>query len=164
MIRSLKVVGFLSAAVALLASGCGESTDPVAIDAPLWDPCAAFPDTALEAVGVDPARNTGGDLPDRRCSWVTTNNYILAVEYITKNWGADWKLTAADPTEVTIGPYSGHTYYLKGEGRYLCDIQLKTRSADVVFEVKNSSYKDEDPCAVATRIVTGLVDYLPPVQ
>ncbi|WP_373283422.1 DUF3558 family protein [Nocardia concava] len=151
-------------AIALLSSGCGRSTDSASsAEAPKWDPCTAFPESALQGVGM--TRKAKQDFPGSLCIWSGPSLYELQVEYITKDHNADWKVKAEDPTDTTVGAYTGHIYHVKGNSAaFMCAVQLKTRGSDVVFTVTNSFYKDEDPCAVATRIATALQSYLPPAQ
>ncbi|MFJ4654381.1 DUF3558 family protein [Nocardia sp. NPDC088792] len=144
--------------VALLAGGCEGKTNSTPA-APAWNPCTAFPESALQNAGLDP--KTQDRIPGM-CSWSGSTHYRVDIRYLTKASGANWQLGHTDITSIKISPYAGHTFHdARENSNYLCGLQLETRGADVTFEVTNSLLQDEDPCAVATRIATGLKDYLP---
>lgn len=150
----------VAVAVVLFVGGCSGGTNSTT-SAPKWNPCTAFPDAALQGVGMD--SKPTGSVPDLRCSWAGSTGYRLDVRYMPKASGADWKSGTTDIAPIKINPYAGHTFHdARENSNFLCGLQLETRGADVTFEVTNSLLKDEDTCAVATRIVTGLKDYLPP--
>ncbi|WP_330182745.1 DUF3558 domain-containing protein [Nocardia sp. NBC_01503] len=158
-----RAMTILTAAATLIAlvSGCTRNTDTATPPAPQWDPCTAFPEPAMQSIGMTDKSEEG--TTGMRCSWSGPTGYRMDVWYHTN--GADWKLGAEDITDATIGAYQGHTYHLTTQSHpYFCALQLQTRAANIVFEVTNSLHKDEDPCAVATRAATALEGYLPPVN
>ncbi|WP_306358306.1 MULTISPECIES: DUF3558 family protein [unclassified Nocardia] len=150
-------VAAAAVAVAVLASGCGQNTDPGEA-APEWDPCTAFPESAMQSVGME--RKANGGVPGAVCVW-SGNDYVVSIRYLERD--VDWSLGYQDITPTTVGSYRGNIYHLEGESHpYKCGLQLETRGANVLFEVENTMYREQDPCAVATRIATGLESYLPP--
>ncbi|WP_330182233.1 DUF3558 domain-containing protein [Nocardia sp. NBC_01503] len=150
-------------AVGLFGTGCGRSSDTSTGEAPKWDPCSAFPESAMQDLGLDYKALPGGQTPGMRCTWANTQTgYSVDVQYRTKNQFTDWRTGAEDITDFTAAPYSGHTYHIQGNSHpFMCSAQLKTKNSDVVFQVTNQNYRPDDPCAFATRIATALAKYLP---
>lgn len=149
-------------ATALLVGACGARTSKSG-DAPAWDPCIALPDSAVHDLGLNYKAHT--EFHGQSCAWANLGSgYNLDVHYRTNSQFSDWT-EPEDPSEVTIGSYSGHTYHVKGNSHpFMCALQLETKNANVVFTVTNTNYRDEDPCSFATRAATGLEKYLPPAR
>ncbi|MFJ4654382.1 DUF3558 family protein [Nocardia sp. NPDC088792] len=162
--RFRKATLILAAATstALAASGCRTSATK-SDDAPAWDPCTAFPGSALQELGLDYKAKT--ELHGHTCGWAKLGSgYNVEVTYRTMSRFADWT-GPEDPSKVTVGSYDGHTYHVKGNSHpFMCALQLATKKANVVFTVTNTNYQDEDPCTFASRVANGLEKYLPPAQ
>ncbi|MFI1920560.1 DUF3558 family protein [Nocardia sp. NPDC020380] len=152
----------VTAATALVVSGCG-TRNTTGDAAPPWDPCTAFPESALQDLGMNYKAQT--QLHGQTCGWAKlVTGYNVNIFYRTQTDFSDWS-DPEDPSKVTIGSYDGHVYHLKGNSHpFMCAIQLATKNANVVFTVTNTNYQSEDPCAVATQVANGLEKYLPPAK
>ncbi|MEV0297551.1 DUF3558 family protein [Nocardia sp. NPDC050710] len=144
-----------------MVAGCGPSKTTSG-EAPQWDPCAAFPESAMQQLGFDYKSRVQS--PGRKCAWVnSTTGYAPEVQYQTKARLDDWKSETDALTEVDIGTYAGYRYRFAGvEPRFMCAVRLETENSNVVFNVINQLDGEEDPCIVATHVATALVSYLPP--
>lgn len=117
----------------------------------------------MEDLGFD--YKSSVQAPGRECGWLNTaTGYGPDIRYLTKAAvGEDWRSRAASLSHITIGKYSGYQYRTEGlDPNFVCSIRLETENSSVEFSVVNQNYGSEDPCPIALRVVTDLVDYLPP--
>ncbi|MGS2806122.1 DUF3558 family protein [Nocardia sp. MW-W600-9] len=152
----------LATLLSVLSTGCGLTADSSG-EAPHWDPCAAFPESAMGQLGFD--YKSSAQAPGRECGWLNTKTgYGPDIRYLTKSALDDaWKSEVVSLSEIAIGPYSGYHYRSKGvDPNFVCSVRLKTMNSNVEFSVINQNYGAEDPCPIAIHVATELVGYLPP--
>ncbi|MFI8972786.1 DUF3558 family protein [Nocardia asteroides] len=146
----------------LLLAGCNTNSDSAG-EAPIWDPCDAFPASAMKELGFD--YKSSVQSPGLECGWLNTaTGYGPDIRYLSKGAVDEgWRSKAASLIEITIGQYSGYQYRTEGiDPNFVCSIRLQTENSSVEFSVVNQNYGAEDPCPIVLRVATDLADYLPP--
>ncbi|WP_425301178.1 DUF3558 family protein [Nocardia neocaledoniensis] len=148
--------------LAIALSGCGTKSESSS-DAPAWDPCNAFPQSAMMELGYDYKSSTQS--PGRECGWINTSTgYGPDISYLSNAAIQNgWRTKATSLIDITIGPYTGYQYRSDGVApNFVCNIRLETKNSNVLFTIVNQNYGSEDPCPMAKHVATELAEYLPP--
>lgn len=155
----------LAALFSIVPVGCS-AAETSGGEVPQWDPCSAFPDSAMQQLGLN--YKSSVQTPGKQCAWLNTKtDYGTEVQYSTSEHTDDWRAGIDTPIDTTIGQYTGYRYRSLYQDRsvdpnFICTVRLKTKNSYVVFKVINQMLREEDSCAVATDVATALVNYLPP--
>ncbi|WP_253815884.1 DUF3558 family protein [Nocardia amikacinitolerans] len=142
--RTRVVVAMLAPLLSAVLTGCGPSK-ATSGKAPQWDPCAAFPESAMQQLGFDYKSRVQS--PGIKCAWVnSTTGYAPEVQYQTDSRLDNWKLETDALTKISIGTYAGYRYRFTGvEPQFMCAVLLETENSSVVFKVINQFAGEEDP-------------------
>ncbi|WP_171048243.1 DUF3558 domain-containing protein [Nocardia cyriacigeorgica] len=175
-----------AAAVALLAAGCGSTTEgePTAAgsntasttrnldEIEIFNPCSELSDEALHAAGLDPStKDVLTDPPEgpstwRVCNWKPADRGyrigVFSTSHTIDETRARDDLT--DLKEVVVGPRNGLTYFDSSDTeREICYVAFPAEQG--MFNISASwtrlGKRDLDVCALALERAVDLEPYLP---
>jgi hypothetical protein len=172
-----------AATVAGLAAGChsggsshqASSTTTVTTTKtnPLWNPCAAIPDSLASAAGLQPATKVNHTFYDNEasCRWVGhyDNQYgdTFGVTVL-----ADSQMTLDDIRShygysgfqnVTAAGRTGMQFYQdEGKVPHGCSLAFPVKTGGLVTFLLVGEPQDAPPCDTATKVAATLMPALPP--
>ncbi|WP_280439630.1 DUF3558 domain-containing protein [Nocardia cyriacigeorgica] len=173
-----------AAAVALLAAGCGSTTEgePTATgsntasttrnldEIEIFNPCRELGEDALRAANLDPATKRvltdppSGPSTWRSCNWKSADGQYRVDVFSTSHTIEETRNRddLVDLTEVMVGPRDGMTYYDSSDTeREICYVAFP--AAQGMFNVSASwvGTSNQDVCALAVDSAIDLEPFLP---
>ncbi|NEW40439.1 DUF3558 domain-containing protein [Nocardia cyriacigeorgica] len=173
-----------AAAVALLAAGCGSTTEgePTAAgsdtatttrnldEIEIFNPCTELSDDALRAANLEPSTKRvltdppSGPATFRSCNWKSADRQFRVDVYSTSHTIDETRNRddLVDLKEVVVGPRNGLTYFDSSDAeREICYVAFP--AAQGMFNVSASwvGSGNQDVCALAVERAIDLEPYLP---